>query len=231
MDNTKRDFETRKDEIENYFSFLEIIDDDKTLLKYTKDNIDVEEKISNKLQTMFVANAFLILYNLIESTVRNSILDIYEKIKEEEVTYEKLSEDLKLIWLKKQVASLKEAGFKHETLLTTIKMTAKEILDKEIVCLNKDDIPISGNVDAKQIRELAKGLGFNESADGRNLENIKDRRNGLAHGNHTFYDVGKGYSVNVLTAYKEETFDYLFDVISNIEKFIAEEKYKAQDAA
>ena len=82
MDNTKNDFDNRKIEVEDYFTFLEIIDGDETRIKYITNGNTVEEKISNKLQTIFIANTFLILYNLIESTVRNSIVEIYIKIQE-----------------------------------------------------------------------------------------------------------------------------------------------------
>ncbi|MCG3707063.1 hypothetical protein L5F43_11285 [Aliarcobacter butzleri] len=51
---------------------------------------------------------------------------------------------------------------------------------------------------------------------------IKNKRNGLAHGNHTFYDVGKDFTVGDIENFKKETFLYLQDVITNIEKFINE---------
>jgi hypothetical protein len=116
MDSTKDDFEFRKNEIESYFEFLHIIDDENTSLKYNKNNELVEEKIPKKLQTMFIANTFLILYNLIESTVRNSIIEIYEKIREDEVSYSDLSINLKKIWLQQRTANLRQGDFKYETL-------------------------------------------------------------------------------------------------------------------
>jgi len=228
MDNTKDDFETRKTEIENYFDFLHVIDDEKTLLKYNKDNEMVEEKIPTKLQTILIANTFLILYNLIESTVRNSIVEIYEKIKEEEVSYNDLSDKLKTIWLKQKAKNLKDNNVGESTIKDSIQDIIKNVVENEIILLTKDDIDISGNIDARKIRVLAEEIGFDKStneANGQNLVVIKNKRNGLAHGNYTFYDVGRDYTVNDVNTFKQETFDYLFDVINNIEKFINEKKY------
>lgn len=228
MDSTKDDFEFRKNEIESYFEFLHIIDDERTSLKYNKNNDLIEEKIPKKLQTMFIANTFLILYNLIESTVRNSIIEIYEKIREDEVSYSDLSINLKKIWLQQRTANLKQGDFKYETLQDNIQEIIDSIVDKETIALTKENINISGNIDAQKVRDLAKSIGFEKSSNeknGQNLVTIKNKRNGLAHGNHTFYDVGKDYTVKELSIFKQETFDYLFDVITNIEIFIKSKKY------
>ncbi|MCK5490930.1 MAG: hypothetical protein KAI67_03740 [Candidatus Pacebacteria bacterium] len=227
MDNAKNDFDYRKIEVEDYFSFLKIINDDATLIKYVNGAEIVEKKISNKLQTMFIANAFLILYNLIESTVKNSIVEIYNKIKEDKNSYENLSENLQKIWINQKIDNLKEGTYNHDTLLKTIQNIAKNVLAKETIALSKDDINISGNIDAKKIRELAENIGFEKSSNGRNLQNIKDKRNRLAHGEQTFYDVGKNFTFKELNGFKQETFDYLTDVIEKIEKFIVDQEYVA----
>ena len=176
---------------------------------------------------MFIANAFLILYNLIESTVKNSIVEIYNKIKEDKNSYENLSENLQKIWINQKIDNLKEGTYNHDTLLKTIQNIAKNVLAKETIALSKDDINISGNIDAKKIRELAENIGFEKSSNGRNLQNIKDKRNRLAHGEQTFYDVGKNFTFKELNGFKQETFDYLTDVIEKIEKFIVDQEYVA----
>jgi len=110
-------------------------------------------------------------------------------------------------------------------LLKTIQNIANNILAKETIALSKDDINISGNIDAKKIRKLAQQIGFAESRNGRSLEKIKNKRNRLAYGEQTFYDVGKNFTLNELNNFKQETFDYLSDVILKIEKYILDQKY------
>jgi hypothetical protein len=226
MDSTKGDFELRKKEVENYFLFLDILDKETTLLKYVKDGKTIEEEISKDTQRTLIANSFLILYNLIEATIRNSIIEIYDKIQEDEITYNKLSESLKKIWLKSKTKNLKEGNFNIQTLQSNVESIINNVIDNEIILLTKDDIDISGNIDADKIRTLAKEIGFDKTSNGSNLATIKNKRNGLAHGNHTFYDVGKDFTVNEIGLFKNETFLYLADVIANIEKFINEKKYQ-----
>ncbi len=225
MDHTKQDFENRKTEIENYFKFLTIFDDDNTKIQYDKDGVTVTEKIQPQFQIILIANAFLILYNLIESTVRNSIIEIYTKIEDDEIAFEELSENLQKIWIRQTTDKLKENNFKPETLQNYVLNLAKNILQKETIKLANDKMDFSGNLDAKEIRKLATKIGFDKVVNGRNLEEIKNKRNRLAHGEQTFYDVGKDFSVGELNDFKNETFVYLSDVINNIERFIIDKIY------
>lgn len=226
MVSTKSDFEKRKKEVEEYFSFLNILDQETTLLKYIKNEQLFEEGISKNTQRILIANSFLILYNLIEATIRNSIIEIYEKIQEDEVTYSQLSYSLKKIWIKNKTKNLKEGNFNIQTLQNNVESIINNVIDNEIILLTQNDIDISGNIDANKIRTLAEEIGFDKTSNGSNLVTIKNKRNGLAHGNYTFYDVGKDFTVNEIGLFKNETFLYLTDVINNIEKFINEKKYQ-----
>ena len=225
MDNTKQDFENRKSEIENYFKFLAIFDNDNTKIQYEKDGQIVAEKIQPQFQIILIANAFLILYNLIESTVRNSIIEIYTKVEDDELSFDKISDNLQKIWIKQTTDKLKANNFKPETLRDCVFNLAKDILQKETIKLSKDKMDFSGNLDAGEIRKLADKIGFDKAVNGRNLVEIKNKRNRLAHGEQTFYDVGKDFSVGELNDFKNETFIYLSEIINNIEQFIINEIY------
>ncbi|MGR3317714.1 MAG: MAE_28990/MAE_18760 family HEPN-like nuclease [Candidatus Anammoxibacter sp.] len=227
MDNTKQGFEISKAEINNYFGFLEIFDNDDTKLQYKKEGKDIIERIQPQFQIVLIANAFLILYNLIESTIRNSIKEMYTKINDDEVRYEGLSENLKKIWIKEITENLKEDNYRPETLHDYIFCLVKDILDGETIILSEENVSFSGNLDAEKIRCLAEQIGFDISpnGNGRNLVKIKDKRNRLAHGEQTFYEVGKDFTVKELCDFKDETFKYLSDVINKIEIFISNKKY------
>ncbi len=140
MDETKLDFEDRKAEIENYFELLAIFDNDDTRLQYKKDGEVKSEKIQPQFQNILIANAFLILYNLIESTVRNSIIEIYTKIQDDKLSYHELSENLKKIWIKQTTDNLKEGNYQPETLRYYVFDLAKDILNKEIIILSKENM-------------------------------------------------------------------------------------------
>ena len=68
------DFHTRVQEVNQYFEFLEMLIQEKTKSPMSADN--GEQKITAidpELAKILKANAFLLLYNLVESTMRNAI--------------------------------------------------------------------------------------------------------------------------------------------------------------
>jgi len=85
-------------------------------------------------------------------------------------------------------------------------------------------MPFSGNLDAREIRNISRKIGFSEVSNGRNLNEIKNKRNRLAHGEQTFYGVGKDYSLQDLTEFKDETFTFLQEFIDNVKQFMNEQK-------
>ena len=226
MDNTKSDFLKRREEINDYFSFLEALNRDKVYVN--------EERVSIKLHRIFIANTFLLLYNLVESTVRNSIIEIYNKIEDDELTYQNISSNIKKIWLNKKkkhiISNEEESNEEDKSIDKKLEIIIQDIVNNEIIILTNKDINISGNIDAQEIRKLAKKIGFENSTNGRDLLNIKEKRNRLAHGEHTFHDVGKDFTYGDLNTYKENTFEHLEDVIGKIETFINDKKYKLEES-
>ncbi len=214
------------EEIENYFLFLTIFDEEETRLYYKIENEFVREKIQFQFQTTLLANGFLILYNLIESTIRNSIIAIYKKVKAEELNYKELSNNLQKLWIKQTTDNLKEGNYRPDTLRQCVYNLVDEVLKNETIMFSEDKMDFSGNLDADKIRDLANKIGFETSQNGRNLVEIKNKRNRLAHGEQTFYDVGKDFSVKELHDFKKETFSYLYDVIDKIERYIRDENFK-----
>jgi hypothetical protein len=68
---------------------------------------------------------------LIFLTIRNSILEIYIKIKEERLGYEDLSNEIKKIWLKKKRNII---GFQDkDKSVDNLKEVINAIIDKEII--------------------------------------------------------------------------------------------------
>jgi hypothetical protein len=226
MDSTRLAFNERKVEIDNYIKYLKILDDDRTTIKYHEEGSCCERKVDMQFHTTLIANAFLILYNLIESTVRNSISAIYSNIEEEGLSYDDLSEHLKKIWVKYSTTDrLKEGSFKQDTMRDCVLEFAETILRKEMVVFSKEWVEFSGNLDAKVIRNIAGKYGFDISPNGRNLVEIRKKRNRLAHGEQTFYEVGKDFTVNDIIVFKEEVFNYLSDVVEKIENYLSGKKY------
>ena len=76
-------------------------------------------------------------------------------------------------------------------------------------------IKLSGNVDARFIRELASCYGFScdtandKTWGGSDLVTIKSNRNALAHGEQTFEEVGRDYPAQELLALSRRSLSFM----------------------
>lgn len=221
MINARNEYLKRLHEVELYFDTLQLLDKGNCSIKCV-DILGQEEikNIDSELSTILKANGFLLLYNLIEATVRSSIDAVLNSMRTSSVTFRDLSDNLKKIWIKQETRSINS-----ETNYEKILQIAKNILENEILSFEKDCINISGNIDAQKIRNILKQFGGHEISNGRDLKTIKDKRNNLAHGEFTFSEIGKDYTVQDLIDYKDETKNYLSNVLEEIQDYIDNQKY------
>ncbi len=217
MNNTKLEYQKRLNEIELYFRAIELLDKGECFINCTDIlGNNLSQKIDTELSKILKANGFLLLYNLVEATIRNSIDAIFSSIHNSNVTFGNLTDNLRKLWIKQE--------FKHidsnEILLLTNKILNNELLTFKAECIN-----ISGNIDAQKIRDISKQLGCNELKDGRDLVTIKEKRNKLAHGESTFSEIGKDYTMAELIGFKDKTKEYLSNVLNEIEIYINGKAY------
>lgn len=221
MINARTEYNKRLQEVELYFNTLQLLDKGACSINCIDILGNIEtQTIDAELSTILKANGFLLLYNLIEATIRNSIDAVLISIRTSTVTFRDLSDNLKKIWIKQETR-----GINNEKNHEKIMQIAKAILDNEMMSFERDCINISGNIDAQKIREILKQFGGNEISNGRDLKTIKDKRNNLAHGEFTFSEIGRNYTVQDLIGYKNETKDYLSNVLDEVQDFIGNHKY------
>lgn len=217
MNNTFAEYNKRLSEVELYFDSLSLLDKGTCEIKCVDIVGNVTTKsIDTQLSTILKANGFLLLYNLIEATIRKSIDAVLNSIHNESVSFGTLSDKLRKIWLRQESKNMNSEKLIH---------IAESILNRSIISFEKESINISGNIDAQEIRNILKQLGGTEISDGRNLKIIKDKRNNLAHGEFTFSEIGRNYTIRDLIKYKEETTNYLLSVLKEIESFITNKMY------
>lgn len=217
MNDTRIEYNKRLKEVEIYFDTLKLLDNGNCSIKC----IDIlgEEtikEIDSELSTILKANGYLLLYNLVESTIRKSIDAVLNSIHASSATYRSLSDTLRRLWIKQEGKNINN---------DRIISIANSVLENELLIFKKECINISGNIDAQQIRAILKQLGGNEIKDGRHLEAIKKKRNNLAHGEFSFSEIGRDCTVSELIVYKDNTKDYLSKVLDEIESYIANKKY------
>lgn len=229
MIETRAEFNKRISEIDLYFNTLSIFDKGKcTIQCMTIDDQILEQDIDEELTRILKANGFLLLYNLIESTTRKSIGAIFNAMHTESITFKQLTLDLRKLWFNQKVIDLKEGTFRVDTLKKMLHELADVILNNELLHFKAECVNISGNIDARELRDIATKFGFTQSPNGEELLTVKDKRNKLAHGEMTFTEIGRDYSIGDLITFKDKTYIYLQDVLANIDTYINESKYKAE---
>lgn len=218
-------------EIEEYFSFVELIVDDGTKLSvnHTNSSKPVELlPVSDTVHKVLVANGFLLIYNLVEATLRNLILEVYKTIKSHNLQVSQLSVQIKSIWVKQQIYSIRSLSTSD-----TVKKKVQEIVDKVLnqspIELESSILGFSGNLDANKIRTIAKEYGWKvKSVKADALLEVKNKRNRLAHGEHTFSQVGKDYTIQEVIAFFSEAKNFLNEVIKAVDLFITNNEYQAK---
>jgi len=167
------------------------------------------------------AAAYLITYNLVEATARNAVRAVFDRLKDESISFDRLTVQLKLLLLthtrRKSPQALAEA---FANIATDI-----------VVKVFEPGALFSGNVDARTLRDTARKIGYKQnSTTGRAapaLLTVKNNRNDLAHGHKTFSDIGRDTTVPDLRMHAAQAIRYMCEVVRNIEKFVKDREYLA----
>ncbi|MBR5331786.1 MAG: hypothetical protein IKV32_00595 [Muribaculaceae bacterium] len=223
MKTTRAEYTKRLNEVTLYFETIKLLDNgDCSIICKDINGGTTEKIIDGELAKIMKANGFLLLYNLIEATIRNSISAILNSISTDKLTFKLLSDNLKKLWINQEINKTKDISkFKEK-----VSELSEKILNDKLLEFSHECVNISGNIDAQRIREIAKKFGYLEPKDGRGLQTIKDKRNQLAHGEFTFSDIGKNYTSNDLIDYKSEVVTFIENVLNSVETYINAKGYK-----
>lgn len=218
------DFEKRVTEIELFFKHLENLEEKNAQLYFPSRTKHKFQPHNNELIKVMKANVFLLLYNLAESSIKQSLSEIYDTITSENLSYTSVIDEIKKIWIAQNHDNFRNKG--TDTIFTSINNLATEIIDIKFDA-NK---VISGNIDGRKIREFSEKHGFSEKThknanNGNKLHQVKTQRNNLAHGTTSFAECGRNYSVSQLRDIKKEVILFLRNILKNIKKYLDNRKY------
>lgn len=222
------EFKERKEEIDCYYKFLRQITSQTYVLKNIRKKQD--NCLDSRIQKILKANTFLLLYNLIESTVKNALQYACQQIAKENIQYESLVEGLKKQWVnvhtRQHLQSPNDLKLKEG-----VKLIIDKTLDECIRFDNNYKIKYQNNIDAQIMRQISRDFGFplkfaDSLKGGYRIEEIKDKRNFLAHGNITFSSCGQDLTLEDLTKYKNDTYKILNKFLSSIKTYLEKKQYK-----
>lgn len=217
-----QDFNERCTEVSKYFVFLKNLEQETIKLSMGKEDKKPKIKgINSELLKTLKASAFLLLYNLAESTMRNAIQAIFDELRSKKVSFDQIRPEIKTIVLK----NIKKR--KTDEIRSKITTIALDIIN---VGFNKEEL-FSGNIDAKLIKETANQYGFSheteyqKTGNGSDLLTVKSNRNDLAHGIKSFAEVGKEQTADELIQIKDKVIRYLRQILRNIESYLTQQEY------
>ncbi|MEH8989664.1 MAE_28990/MAE_18760 family HEPN-like nuclease [Klebsiella pneumoniae] len=225
MDSFREDFDIRSGEILAYLDLLKFIENAGAEL-LSSDDHDNKFTVTAESRKTLKGTVYILLYNLIESTMREAICFIHETIYDKNIQFDNLKKNLKSEILKR----LKNESVSVENFVNG--------LTKGISCgisygtFNKKKL-FSGNIDREEIKEKSIIYGFSTSSDyihtkhGEKLSTVKQHRNDLAHGNVSFSEIGKNVSYQDLENVSLEVIAYLDAIATNIEQYIHSDGYLA----
>ncbi|OJT56066.1 MAE_28990/MAE_18760 family HEPN-like nuclease [Bacillus altitudinis] len=218
------EFEERVKEIDLYFLVLEQVYKPGAQLKVENPQ-DNDMEISADFLKILKANTFLMIYNLIESSITAGILSIYREIEKNNYSFEKVREEIKEIWLNYHYRSIYDTNANFNSYKNQAKKLVQMAIDKTTIKLDRKAIGISGNLDADQIRILCDNHGIKKNVDplskgGVKLQIVREKRNALAHGSLSFLECGREFTDQDLIEIKEESILFTRDILKNIKDYL-----------
>ncbi|RAI84443.1 hypothetical protein DET54_12521 [Paenibacillus pabuli] len=217
-------FSKRTKEINDYLAFIEIMIEGNTKIESADGEVI---KVTGYISSSLKASLFLMLYNLIESTVSRSIESIHNVVTTEGLTYSEINHQIKQLWLDYYLSNQDAKISKLAIDFISGSFSKKKVNIEFRDYVNKKTI-FSGNLDALKIREISASYGFaiRKKKLGEKLVVVKSLRNKLAHGDLSFTECGRDYVISQLKSITKDVINFLEYFLKKVEEFIEHKKYK-----
>lgn len=220
MDFLLQDLDDRKDEIEEYLRLITFLDSSTKITNQDDQNFEITSLLVKTIK----GSVYLLLYNLVESTMREAVVAIHDDITASNSAFDELRQELQ----KKVILRAKQDGVAVKALQASLSNDISMNFHK--ATLRKKTL-FSGNIDREKIKAVAQTYGFSyetvyqHTSHGEQLDTVKQHRNDLAHGNKTFAGIGSEKSAQELQAFSEKVIAYIYAIFDNISDSLEHKKY------
>lgn len=158
--------------------------------------LDLLDEYSNNM-SILKSQAILMMYNLIEGTVNRGIEYIFDKISDDSLKHNELSEHIRIIWMRYFKLHLDDDGHHKDRLESFDDFINNNV---NIDMKNFRDINPNyfkgGSLDSASIKKILKKFTIAFNNQEYKLKEIKDDRNFLAHGEKSFTEVSQSKTVS-----------------------------------
>jgi len=226
MQSTRDVFDQRCDEINSFLGALSDLyalnDQPECSYSYTDDNF----------LKILKANSILMIYNLVEASISSGINEIYDLVHSQGLTYSNVRKEIQEIWFTFKFNQVYDPNAHYNTYKAKAYEIVNSIIMNNTIELNQKAMGINGNLDANQIRLICKRNGIHYSVDpackgGEALDDVKRKRNDLAHGTVSFLECGRSYSLNDINIINVETTVFLDCILQGMQDYYAQQSFLA----
>jgi len=189
MQRVKNTFDERKRSIDEFFILLKYAHDPFAKLEVSAPGLE-PLLLSETVKSSLNSTVYLLLYNLVESTMTLSMNATFIALKRANGPYNSFSNDVRKKWaslVSMHLRKLEEQKFSNDFFCKI------EEASGEVLLFDGLSEKFDGNLDAQKIRDICKAWGIRVPSKGDQLLTVKNNRNNLAHGDITFVDAGKGF--------------------------------------
>lgn len=208
---TKQIFETRKAEVELCYSvLLDLNLDEQPSGKTTV----IDKMHTERFAPILKSNILLMLYNLVEACVTSGFVEIYDCIKDNSLAYKDLIDSIRNIWSNYEIRKAYNGTATQMTYERKVQNIIATVITDRSIVLTKDALTISGNLDARAIRELldSHNIDISDKRDKFHMLTVKNKRNALAHGEESFSDCAREITIGQLADIKNEVLSFIGEV-------------------
>lgn len=218
----QQEFQERQGEVVRYFDFLRHFGENHIKFDIPAGSTSSLPAEKEDLFKTLKANGFLLLYNLVESTLKNAIEAIFEEFRSKNVSY-----DACRLEVRRQILR----NLKKHDVSRIVEALSSISTDVVFATFRKEELA-AGNVDARRIREIARLYGFaHPSVKSDELLTVKMNRNDLAHGMKSFAEVGRDFDLQRLDQIKAEVIAFLSALLDSVSEYLMNRSYLAAAAA
>ena len=221
-------FDERVGEIALYYEALKSLYDAKSLSN------DGQKYFNDDFLKILKSNALLMIYNLVESTIMGGIVEIYDELQQHGITYQQVRQEIQNIWFVFKFNEVYDKNAHYNSYREKAAKIISSILRGETLVLDRKATNISGNLDAEKIRQVCSEHGITFQVDpncrgGIALNDVKEKRNNLAHGTQSFVECGRDYTIDDLDKIKEQTILFLQGILNGMKNYSDHQLYLSYD--
>ncbi|WP_294605847.1 MAE_28990/MAE_18760 family HEPN-like nuclease [uncultured Lactobacillus sp.] len=229
-------YDSKKQELNFYISSLKKLDSlSNEQSELWTDLAKVLKQQPFKIDSFMIilkSNSYMMMYNMIESTIRELISTIYDAINTSSLRYDEVLDKIQDLWEKHQFLGLDDS---NDTKSDSYKKEAHRcisfILKKQKIKFYTNNFKLSGNADFDTILSVTQNLGinFDTTTIGKyknEIDTIKRNRNGLAHGSYSFIELGSDKTIDDLYQTSLHVETYLEQLKKDVNNYIKNKDFK-----